>query len=293
MLNFSKAQYFLSCAARRINLSGFRCTNCGSSEFAIVDRKYVVTSLRRCEACHLLYRSPTDDLDTNFKFYQRAYRQGLTSQLPNDETLEQLLTTRFERTELCYQNYISVLGQLGLRDSARIFDYGCSWGYGSWQLNEAGYQVTAYEISKSRAKFAGEKLGIECIPDITMSTFQGNLQGSFDCFFSAHVLEHVPSPARVVALAKLALRPGGYFVAFTPNGSEAFRQAEPKAWHLFWGKAHPNLLDDEFYHHTFSAYDRYLDTSPINLGALARFAGGENVVIPNLSQSELLCVAKL
>jgi 2-polyprenyl-3-methyl-5-hydroxy-6-metoxy-1,4-benzoquinol methylase len=276
-----------------MSLSEFRCTNCGSNKFATVDRKYVVTSLRRCEACHLLYRIPTDDLDANFKFYQRAYRQGFTTQLPNDETLEKLLTTRFEGTEMCYHNYISVLRQLGLPDTARVFDYGCSWGYGSWQLIEAGYQVVAYEISKSRAKFAKDKLGIECIPEITVGAFQGKLLGSFDCFFSAHVLEHVPSPARVVELAKLALRPGGYFVAFTPNGCEVFRQADPRAWHLFWGKAHPNLLDDAFYRYIFSAYNLYLDSSPIDLDALARFAGGGKVVTPNLSQSELLCVAKL
>lgn len=240
-----------------------------------------------------MYRVPTDDSDANFRFYQGSYKQGFTTEVPSDEVLDLLLHKQFEGTEKCYRYYISVLRHLGLDESARIFDYGCSWGYGSWQLAKAGYQVAAYEISKSRAKFAKEKLAIECISDITVGTFQGNLQGSFDCFFSAHVLEHVPSPARVVELAKLALRPGGYFVAFTPNGSKAFRQADPKAWHLFWGKAHPNLLDDEFYRHTFAATHLHLDSSPINLDALTRFAAGDEVAACNLSKSELLCVAKL
>jgi SAM-dependent methyltransferase len=240
-----------------------------------------------------MYRIPTDDVSANFKFYQRAYKQGSTTEVPSDDVLDQLLQKRFEGTEKCYRYYISVLRHLGLHENARIFDYGCSWGYGSWQFTRAGYQVVAYEISKSRAKFAKDKLGIECIPNITASTFEGNRRGSFDCFFSAHVLEHVPSPAHVVELAKLALRPGGYFVAFTPNGSEAFRQADPKAWHLFWGKSHPNLLDDEFYHHAFAAYHWHLDSSPISLDALARFAGGDKVGTSNLSRSELLCIAKL
>jgi 2-polyprenyl-3-methyl-5-hydroxy-6-metoxy-1,4-benzoquinol methylase len=240
-----------------------------------------------------MYRVPTDDLSANFRFYQDAYEQGFTTEMPNDEDLDQLLQKGFEGTEKCYRYYISVLRHLGLRGGARIFDYGCSWGYGSWQLSKAGYQITAYEISKSRANFAKSKLGIECIPDVTECTFQVNLQGAFDCFFSAHVLEHVPSPAHVVELAKLALRPGGYFVAFTPNGSEAFRRADPKAWHMFWGKVHPNLLDDEFYRHTFAAQRLHLDTSPINLDALSRFADGDKVTTSDLSKSELLCVAKL
>lgn len=293
MRNTSKAYYFLSSAARQIRPSEFRCTNCGSKRFATVDRKYLITSLRRCESCRLMYRVPTDDVSANLQFYQSAYRQGFTTELPSNKVLEQLLATKFEGTEKCYRYYISILRQLGLVGNARIFDYGCSWGYGSWQLSQAGYRVVACEISKPRATFAQEKLGVECTFEISESTFQGDSEHSFDCFFSAHVLEHVPSPTRIVELAKLALRPGGLFVALTPNGSEAFRKVDPHGWHLSWGQSHPCLLDDKFYRHSFSACDLYFDTSPANLEALTRFARGDKVVAPELSGSELLCVSRL
>jgi 2-polyprenyl-3-methyl-5-hydroxy-6-metoxy-1,4-benzoquinol methylase len=277
---------------RRIRLSEFRCTNCGSKLFTTVDRKYIVTALRRCEGCHLMYRIPTDDPGANFTFYQRAYQQGFTTKLPNDENLEYLLRTKFEGTEMCYRYYISILRQLGLREGARIFDFGCSWGYGSWQLAQAGYQVWAYEISRPRALFAKDKLGIQCVSKISNSIFENDLRQSFDCFFSAHVLEHVPSPASVVELAKLALRPGGLFVAFTPNGSEAFKQRDPQAWHLLWGKSHPNFIDEEFYRYALSAYQTYLDTSPVNREALTRFVSGDECSISDLWGGELLCVSR-
>jgi 2-polyprenyl-3-methyl-5-hydroxy-6-metoxy-1,4-benzoquinol methylase len=292
-MKLSKSIYFLSSAVQWLNRSEFRCTNCGATKFIAMDKKYLVTSLRKCQVCRLMYRVPPDDSDVNYRFYQKRYTQGLVTQLPDDNTLEKLLKSQFVGTAQCYRYYISVLRRLGLRYDARIFDYGCSWGYGSWQFVHAGYEVWASEISRNRAKFAREKLGIRCLSEIGESTFDEDLRHSFDCFFSAHVLEHVPSPSRVVKLAKLALRPGGFFVALTPNGSVAFKQSDPKAWHLLWGQAHPNLIDDEFYNHEFFGEQVYLDTSPVNLDALARFAtNGQQVAYPQLLGSELLCVSK-
>src|ERR1700733_2767930 len=163
MPNVSKAWYFLSSAAQWVCLSEFRCTNCGSDQYVTVDRKLLVTSLRRCVSCHLMYRVPTDDLATNFRFYQRAYKQGFTTELPSKDVLEALLAIKFAGTEKCYEHYITILRQLGLYKGARLFDYGCSWGYGSWQLAKAGYEVLAYEVSRPRARYAEEKLGVECI----------------------------------------------------------------------------------------------------------------------------------
>lgn len=240
-----------------------------------------------------MYRVPSDDDLTNTQFYQKRYQQGFTTEVPTEGTLKQLLATKFSETEKCYRGYLSVLQELGLEPGARIFDYGCSWGYGSWQLMDYGYRVSACEISKQRAEFARAKLGIDCSSDVSAGLFKGFLRNSFDGFFSAHVLEHVPSPSRVIDFAKLALRSGGVFVAFTPNGSEAFRRADPNAWHLLWGRVHPNFIDDQFYRAAFPASALYLDTCPVNLNLLARFRRGELVPSRELSGSELLCVVQL
>jgi 2-polyprenyl-3-methyl-5-hydroxy-6-metoxy-1,4-benzoquinol methylase len=240
-----------------------------------------------------MYRVPPDDDRANFEFYQQSYRQGFTTELPAGEALRQLLATKFVGTEKCYRAYISTLCKLGILPGARIFDYGCSWGYGSWQLKDFGYHVSACEISQTRAEFARAELGIDCKSDVSEAVFDGSLSNAFDCFFSAHVLEHVPSPSRVIKLARLALRPGGLFVAFTPNGSEAFRRADPRAWHLLWGQVHPNFIDDRFYRNALAANELYLDTSPAKLDLLQRFGMGERVQNPELSGSELLCVARV
>src|SRR6266404_3437832 len=141
-MDLSKMRYFLSSAAQRASSFAFRCTNCGSDEYMTADNKYLVTALRRCKNCQLMYRVPPDSDHENFDFYQKAYRQGFTTEVPSEEILEQLIATKFAGTQKCYRAYISVLRQLGLESGARIFDYGCSWGYGSWQLMDCGYRVT-------------------------------------------------------------------------------------------------------------------------------------------------------
>ena len=61
----------------------------------------------------------------------------------------QLLSTRFAGEEKNYAGYIAVLHALGVAEGARMLDFGCSWGYGSWQLAQAGFAVEAFEISRS------------------------------------------------------------------------------------------------------------------------------------------------
>jgi 2-polyprenyl-3-methyl-5-hydroxy-6-metoxy-1,4-benzoquinol methylase len=240
-----------------------------------------------------MHRAPPDDPAISEQYYQKAYRQGFTTELPNSQRLQELLRSRFGGIEKCYDYYISVLNALKLNQDARIFDYGCSWGYGSWQIMQAGYQVQACEISGPRSKFARENLEVDCTSDVSVNLFRGRSSHSFDCFFSAHVLEHVPSPSRVIDLARLALRPGGFFVAFTPNGSEAYRQVDPTGWHHLWGKVHPNLIDDQFYHRAFAADPLHLQTSPADLDAVSRFASGELDASRDLVGGELLCISRI
>lgn len=240
-----------------------------------------------------MYRFPPDDSAANEQYYQKAYRQDFVTDLPSSESLQELLRSRFEGSAQSYDYYISVLRKLQLKRGGRVFDYGCSWGYGSWQMMQAGYQVQACEISRPRSEFAKESLGIDCTSDISANMFRGASRHSFDCFFSAHALEHVPSPGEVIDFARSALRPGGFFVAFTPNGSEAYRRADPAGWHHLWGKVHPNLIDDQFYRRAFAADLVHLQTSPADLDAVTRFAAGEINTSRDLVGGELLCIARI
>jgi 2-polyprenyl-3-methyl-5-hydroxy-6-metoxy-1,4-benzoquinol methylase len=197
-----------------------------------------------------------------------------------------MLENEFRNTEKDYSRIIQTLRALGVKDGSKILDFGCSWGYGSWQLRNAGYHVVAYEISKPRCAYAVQELGVAAVDDVSL------ISGApFDVFFSSHVLEHVPSVLSVAKLAKKFLGPAGLFVAFTPNGSQEFRERSPDQWNKLWNMVHPNFLDDVFYSELCGK--PLLASSPYDYQRIsAGWAGGALRVCSPLDGSELLVAAQ-
>lgn len=257
---FKKIQYLARSAAFSIQKESKCCPNCGSCSNAVLDRKYLVTKLVRCADCQLMFRTPIDRDDFNFRFYNHQYTEGTTTKYPSDQELEYLKSIEFEGSEQNYKGYISFLGRYGIEPGMRLFDFGCSWGYGSYQMAKAGYDVRSYEIGTRRRNYGIQRLGVKHIDEPFEINTGHPLHESFDCFFSAHVLEHVPSPGKIFDLAWRCLKPGGAFVAFTPNGNEAFRLYNDRSWHKLWGAVHPNFLDKVFYERHFARSKRQYDS---------------------------------
>jgi SAM-dependent methyltransferase len=250
---------------------GRNCPSCGGSgsHSIIEDRKWLVTSLRRCGKCKLLYRTPTTTEKENAAIYQKRYREGSTTELPTEVELEKLVNNNFKNHSCDYAGYLEVLTALGVEAGSTIYDFGCSWGYGSYQLVAAGYNVTGYEIGIDRARFAADKLGIRLRSPAKME------DGSLDVFFSAHVLEHVPSVEEVLKTARRLLRTGGLFICFTPNGSLERRAADPNGWHRGWGFVHPQLLDRSWIKARPES-GLVSDTAPYDIKAIAEGRSSEN-----------------
>jgi 2-polyprenyl-3-methyl-5-hydroxy-6-metoxy-1,4-benzoquinol methylase len=228
----TSARYFAWAAMHQ--LGDRTCPACGSQQpKTFLKRKYGVTQLVECQ-CGLRFRLPRMSQEASDRFYQSDYSQGFTTDCPSDPELETLLRSGFSGSEKCYTRYIDVLQQCGIRPNAAILDFGCSWGYGSWQLSRAGYRVYSYEVSRPRAAFAREKLGC----NILMSPSE--VPQPVDCLFSAHVIEHLPNPAGMWKLASRVLKPDGKVVAFMPNG-DSDCSGNPD-YHQWWGLVHPTML---------------------------------------------------
>lgn len=265
---------------------GYACPSCGDVRSSVIDRKWLVTSLGRCAKCKLLYRSPTTSVEENDAFYASDYEQGVTTDTPSDQELATLLASRFAGHEKNYNGYIAVLRALGVTAGATVFDFGCSWGYGSYQLAQAGFTVHAFEISRRRAEYARAKLGVSVHP-ITDSDY-----GAYDVFFSAHVIEHVPSVSDMIELGMRCLKPGGLFIAFTPNGSAAFRTDNFRGWHKVWGLVHPQLIDEEYLLHRFTGLPLIVTSSPHPIARIARWDRSTHPLITSLEGDELMCVVQ-
>jgi SAM-dependent methyltransferase len=278
--------YLITSAKKYLLGRGFACPSCGGGRSTVIDRKWIITTLRRCGQCRLLFRAPTTTAAENEGIYQKTYTQGFTTNLPDDVTLAKLLANNFRGSEKDYTNYLNVLTALGGRSGQRIYDFGCSWGYGSYQFRAAGYEVEAFEISIARARFARDKLGILVVSPHALP------DGQFDIFFSAHVIEHVPSVAEMIALAMRLLKPGGLFLTFTPNGGFGLRQARYNAWHRLWGFVHPQLLDEQYVKHNFARYRYVIGTDPILLDELKRFPAESPLLLAQNGPELMFAVQK-
>jgi cyclopropane fatty-acyl-phospholipid synthase-like methyltransferase len=260
------------------------CPFCGAADHSIVRRKMVVTALARCRSCQLLYRIPRD-ADANAEtFYQEEYVSGMTAECPSAEQLRQLFETRFRGTEKDFTQKIAITKALGVKPGSRILDYGASWGYGVWQFNQAGFDAAGYELSKSRSRYARESLNVVMHDDVE------KISAPLDVFFSSHVLEHLLAPQSVFQLARRLVKPGGLFIAFTPNGSEDRLRSDPKHYHRNWGAIHPLFFNDAFYSHIFKDRPHLIASNPYDISRIQSWnrSGAKTL---DLTGSELLAAA--
>jgi len=282
----SKLRYVLGALPQRFTQPN-QCPGCDSTSFARVDRKGL-HELHRCGECALLYRWPYESAAAMAKFYQREYSQpGLTTDLPDARTLEQLTATGFRGSSKDFSPILELFEEIGVPSEARVLDYGANWGYAVWQFREAGFDAIGFELSRPRAEFS-KRLGV----DIYTEWADVMAQDPFDVVFSSHVLEHTPDPAVAINEQLSALRPDGFLVALFPNGSELFRQADPKAFHRLWGRVHPVMLNDEFALKILG--DQIVFLGSLAAPALAGIsrANGPNRTVSNLATSEMLLIAR-
>lgn len=267
-----KLTYFKSSLIKTLNLEGYGCPSCGAKNSVLVDRKYFVTSLRRCRNCSLLFRAPTTSDREYERFYQEEYSEGFTTDIPSEDELFKLKKNDFRNSGKDYSVFIEILKEIGYENGDLLLDYGCSWGYGSWQFANAGLKVVGYEVSRKRCAFARDKLGVDAHHEL--ARLRGGRKVKF--FFSSHVLEHIPRINDVIKFAREMVAPGGYFLAFTPNGSMDYRALDPKGWSQIWGFVHPLFVDTVYYMSAFVSDSYFIDSNKYDLGAIRTWAANQS-----------------
>lgn len=240
MMDTAKFSYVLGGLWRSMRQNRI-CPSCGSGISQTVDQKGF-HRLLRCGGCRLLYRWPYETQQELHDFYQRNYKQaGLTTDLPDLSTLNTLMSTRFKGSAKDFSRVINLLQTLSVKSGAKVLDFGANWGYGVWQFCQAGFDAVGYEISQSRAAYSTH-LGVAVMSEWS----EIKKQAPYDVIFSSHVLEHTFDPAESLFRQRELLVPGGLLIAYTPNGSASFFQADPTAFHHLWGRVHPVMLDEVF-----------------------------------------------
>ncbi len=149
---------------------------------------------------------------------------------------------------------------------------------------QAGYRVYSYEISAPRSQYAEEKLGCHMISDLD------SIPERADCFFSAHVIEHLVNPIILWESALKVLKPNGIIILFMPNGDYSLEQQRGDVYHKIWGQVHPLVLSEESltimaqrFGFVGRGYSSPYDLSKINRSITGQLRGDELLFIARRS----------
>lgn len=207
------------------------CPYCGeTAALELMGRKKLLIEVLRCGKCALIFRYPGDSVRDNFTYYQDEYRAAAVTELPAEHEPEPDADNGCEYSKVDFTPKIEALK--ALRSSGRVLDFGCSWGYTVRQLLDNDFSAVGFEISKSRAAFGRERLGIQIYD--TLSALNGD---RFDVIFVNHVLEHLPLPKETLQLLARMVADDGLLFIVGPNFTGASARAG-----LFWqwiGQDHP------------------------------------------------------
>src|SRR5665213_1323861 len=186
-----RLKYGAWAARKSMAAMDIHCPACGQ-EAEFLRRKLFVVSLMECKFCGLRFRTPKDD-GTSAGYYESSYVEDFEGQRPpSPAELQEMIRTNFAgHPDKNFTKYIEVLRAAGLQSCEAILDFGGSWGFGSWQFRQAGFKVYSYELSKARAAYARDTLGCTVIDDIS------EVPERLSCFFSSHVIEHLPDPSLI------------------------------------------------------------------------------------------------
>ena len=289
-LSVNTVRYGARCLSWRRNPLLMCCPSCQCASGVSIARKAWITDLVCCDGCRLLYRRPQEPEGFGERFYQREYDDGLTTEPPERTDLAAMLSSNFRNTEKDLSQKIAVFSALGVPRGARILDYGSSWGYGVWQLSAAGYRADGFEVSRTRAAYGMRHLGVRIHSDASELSVQ-----SYDAVMTNHVLEHIPNPKVAFEQISSVLKPGGWVVAFFPNGSDACRLANPARFECNWGRLHPVYLNNEYCARLLKGRPFWMMgkkyESPPDLQLLSQWNGASEWM-GDLSENEMILVAR-
>lgn len=227
------------------------CPYCNNASTKLVDRKNFILQVRECQGCGLRFRWPKETESFQEKFYQKQYQEtGFTTELPEHAVLEKFKAANFAGSPKDFQASIGILRRLV--PHGRVMDYGCSWGYGAFQLRNAGYDVIGFEISKPRAQFGRDELGVEILDDL--SDLDQVPDNSLDGIYASHVLEHLQSLKEPFKFFARALKPGGVAMILVPNSGGRLARELGTKWTPMIGEKHTLALRRDFFEKNLPEY---------------------------------------
>jgi SAM-dependent methyltransferase len=178
----------------------------------------------RCTQCGLIYVNPRPAAELTIGSYSDAVDPTFVAQ--ND--------SRIAAFRKSLKNVLRKLGQSG-GEGRMLLDIGCAGGAFPVAARELGFNAIGVEPSRWMADFARRTYGLDVRDGILKPGMFPS--GSFDVVTLWDVIEHVPQPHDLLALAADLLKPGGLLLVNYPDVGSAAARLLGTRW-PFWLSVH-------------------------------------------------------
>lgn len=262
----------------RLRSERLQCPYCRSCLHTRLQRKWLLIEARQCAYCGLIFRYPIDLPQAANDFYENHYQGQQATDLPSTEHLRELLATGFRGSIYDKSHRVALLKRFYA--GGRALDFGCSWGYASAQLIAAGFDTIGFELSRSRAAFGREALGIHIESDILRLTEE--FAGAFSLIYADHVVEHLCDLRSAIDTFSRLLAPNGRLVILVPNGGGQLARQQGVGWGPFLGESHTVALTATW----------FLANLPLHGFAIEAVGGSVEKIETIVDAEELVCVAR-
>lgn len=203
-------------------------------------QKSLQFDIYHCDRCFTAFASP---LKVDESIYDLIYDQ--VEQVPGYERyLRYSSEIQQEPDPLSYlakeDIYWSVSQYLQKRKnshSLKICEVGCGFGYLTYALDRAGYNVVGIDISQVAVEKARQNYG-DLFIHTDIKDYANTHTGKFDVVIATEVIEHISEVKEFLKEARNLLAPGGDLIITTPNRtpypSDILWETEPPPVHLWW-----------------------------------------------------------
>lgn len=194
------------------------CPTCGEKEYRSLWNNEHYTFVR-CRNCRLVYQNPQPLKEDLARRYDKEYFEY---ERTNEEQFFNLMMLSL--MDIDFPSVASALAS----DRRSFLDIGCATGMLISNLKKDQWDVQGVEICRPAAEFGIQTRGVPIfIGLLEKASFPVS---SFSVVHCSHLIEHVTDPMAFLGEISRILRPGGYFIATTPNSNGLQARIFGNAW---------------------------------------------------------------
>ena len=194
-----------------IHLNNINCILCGSGESRILWKEGSVPFVK-CSACGLVFQNPQPEAAELAERYDAEY---FDYEIQNEDVFFNLMKLGLQDVGFFDEEHRIMTGCRIENTRPLFLDVGCATGRLIAAMRERDWDVKGVEICSQSAEYGRHKYNLDIHTGSLESA--GFSDNSFDAVHCSHLIEHLTDPAAFIAESARILKPGGLFVAVTPD----------------------------------------------------------------------------